>query len=123
MARKQTLKQIAEETKAKEEHAARVHAALHWTETVPPPDVAPPERLSRGLTTGYVFNAHTRHVSVACSSSVGHAIGRTNDTTSHGSIEMYSTRRLALIALRCAMERQFAEALESVDRRIEREPS
>ena len=120
-------------------YEARLRAALHWADDAPTPDVAPPsggwkelptDYVSTDyvstwnvLTTGYVFNAHAQRVDVACSSSIGHTIGRTDDTVSQGSLRMYSTRRLALQALRAALQRECAERLMRVELMIEAEGS
>lgn len=71
--------------------------------------------------TGWLFNAYSRRVTVACSSSISHAFGRNDQTTTQGSAHLYSTRARALRALRVAMEREFAAALAKVDMEIEKE--
>lgn len=98
---------------------ARIRAALHWTEMAPGPDVAPPS--GGGLSTGYLFNAYASRVNAACSSSVSHAFGQTDRTTTQGARWLYSTRLLALHALRSAVERECAERLAEIDRQIEEE--
>lgn len=105
-----------------QQHEERIRAALRWT-AAPERDVPPPSVAERGLrlTTGYTFHAYNRSVSVACSSSTHHAVGRTDRTTSQQPLALYSSRRLALQALRAALEREFAEALEKIDRQIEKE--
>ena len=115
MPRKPTKAEIAAQAAAAEvERQARIRAALHWTDDADiAPDVPPPS--GQGLTTGYMFNAYSRRVDVACSSSVFHAIGRTDRTTTQRPIWLYSTRARALHALRVALERQFAEELAKID--------
>lgn len=107
------------EHQEQEAQEPRIRAALRWTEPAPGPDVAPPSW--DGLSTGYLFNAHTNRVDVACSSSVSHAFGRTDQTTTQGARRLYSTRLLALQALRNAVERACAERLTAIDRQIEQE--
>jgi hypothetical protein len=97
-------------------------ALRHYPEVLP--DVAPPESRigSFGeLTTGYMFNAYSKTVSCACSSSTSHAIGLTNRTTSQRPIFMYSTKKLALKAMLYEMSQNFASALRDVEKKIEAE--
>ena len=110
---------------ATQQQTARVRAALRWTEQAPPPDVLPPEHVygDTGLSTGYIFNVYKPSIDVACSSSASHTIGRLDRTTSQRPLRLYSTRLLALQALRNAMERDFAEKLAAIDAQIEQERS
>lgn len=98
---------------------ARIRTALRWTEPAPGPDVPPPDGF--GLSTGYLFNTYTNRVDVACSGPVSHAFGRTDRTTTQGARRLYSTRLLALQALRNAVERECAERLAAIDQQIEQE--
>jgi len=84
------------------------------------PDVPPPTVYEMGdvLTKGFVFNLYGSRVSVACSSSVSHAVGRNDKTARKQSIALYSTRKLALQAMRREMEMNFARELRAVDRMI-----
>jgi hypothetical protein len=98
---------------------ARISAALHWSDDSDiAPDVPPPERWNE-LTTGWTFNSYGRRVEVACSSSVYHAVGRTDKTTAQRPLSLYSTRERALRALRVALEREFATELAKIDRLLE----
>jgi len=90
-------------------------AALRWTEKVLP-DVPPRSKFTEGLTTGWL-PCYTR-VEPACSSVVSHAIGQTHETTSQGSRSLYSTKLLALKALRHEMELRFANELAGIDIQI-----
>lgn len=109
------------EAQAAIEQARRISAARRWTDDSDiEPDVPPPSGFNE-LTTGWVYNAYARRIDVACSSSVSHAIGRTDRTTTQGARALYSTRERALRALRVALERQFAEELAKVDALLERE--
>jgi len=109
----------------REQHEARIRAALHWTEAAEGPDVLPPERV-RGIATGYLFNAYTNRVDVACTGSVSHAFGSTDETTTQGARRLFSTRLRALLALRNAVEWECAERhsdLYSVGELREPQPS
>jgi hypothetical protein len=121
VSKKKTKAQLDYE--AAEERAQRqlrVVGALRWSDySVPEPDVKPPS-IGQGstLTEGWMFNVHTQRVFVACSSASGHALNRVDQTTSQGSLALYSTRVRALRALRCAMEQAFAEQLDRIDVQI-----
>jgi hypothetical protein len=106
---------------AARQDAERIRVALCWTEDAGGPDIPPPEGYGDELTRGYVFNAYTDRVDVACSSGGAHAIGRTDKTTSQRPIPLYSTRRRALLALRNAVEQECAERLARIDAQIEAE--
>lgn len=114
----QAVRLQAEEAARMREEEARTRAALHWTEPAPPPDVMPPTGVF-ALSTGYTFNVHAQRVDVACSSSISHSVGRTDRTTTQEPKRLYSTRLLALQALRNAMEWRFAEQLAKIDKQIE----
>ncbi len=104
----------------------RLAKSLRFTEPVRP-DVPPPTSEERGnrLTVGYDFagalGTAGGRVEVACSSSVHHALGRTDKTTSQGSRALYSTRLLALRALRHEVEQECAKRLAGIDKQIEQE--
>lgn len=106
----------------KELEDAKIAAALRWTAPVAP-DVNPPSPMHPGerLSKGFLFNAHSREVRPSCSSSISHSYGRDDKTTSQGARALYSTRLLALKALRHECEKQFAEILRIIDKRIEGE--
>lgn len=84
------------------------------------PDVQPPGTWG-GLSQGWHFNCHAEKVSIACSSSTSHAIGRNDKTQSQNPIKLYSTRLLALKAMRYSMECDFAKKLAKVDSEIAKE--
>ena len=88
-------------------------AALRWTEQVLP-DIPVPvrNRLTKGWLAGY------DRVDIACSSCVFHAYGRNDKTTTQQPVALFSTKLLALKALRYEMERRFAEQLANIDRQI-----
>ena len=111
---------LARQALAREE---RIRAALRWTGPAPERDVPPPDSGLAGLplTTGWTFHPYNCRVEVACSSSVHHAVGRIDRTTTQEPLALYSSRLLALRGLRAAKEREFAGVLERIDREIERE--
>lgn len=93
-----------------------IRDALCWTATVRP-DVAPPTA-SDGDRKGWLFNAYGERVDRACTSSVSHAFGRDDKTTTQKPKALYSTRLLALRALRNAVESEAAEKLSKIDNEI-----
>lgn len=68
------MTRITKAERERQEQGARIRAALRWTKPAPGPDVPPPDGF--GLSTGYLFNAYTNRVDVACSGAVSHAFGR-----------------------------------------------
>ena len=105
--------------------ALRQLAALRWTAPVAP-DVQPPATFG-GASTGYFFNAYSAEVSPGWSSSIYHGHGaapaKAGLTGSQGARALYSTRLLALRAMRHAIELECARKLASVDLAIEEESS
>ena len=79
----------------------------------------PPEVFSGTLSTGYLYNAYTMRVDVACSSSVYHGVGRTDKTSTQRPVWLYSTKSLAATAMRFDIELECAEKLYRVDCTIE----
>ena len=112
---KQTRKQLAEQ--AEQARESRIRAALHWTEEAPGPDVLPPTGME--LATGYLFSVSCLRVDPACTSFSLHSAYRSDKVTTQGSRRLYSTRLLALRALRNAVERECADRLAKVDQMIE----
>ncbi len=81
------------------------------------PDVAPPE--SDGvLSVGWHFNTHNLRLEKGCSSNVYHSDYKTDETTTQGTRWFYSTKRLALLAMRAAVELEHAERIERINRMI-----
>lgn len=112
-------KEAAELAAAKK--AVIVARALNWSEPVLP-DVPVPKGSVE--TTGYLYNDHSHCVIYARSSSLYHATSWDRmpaKTTSQGSRSLYSTKLLALRALRHAMEKRFADELAEVDIQIQQE--
>lgn len=73
-----------------------------------------------GLVTGWFYNAYSKEVSHGCSSSVNHSVYNIDKTRSQGPVEMYSTKLLALKAMRYAVELDCARNLRAIDIRIEK---
>lgn len=90
--------------------------AFRFTEHVEK-DVHPPKGWNE-LSTGWVYNAYNKNVTVACSSSIYHGIGRVDETNAQKPIRMYSSKLKAYKALRYELERKFAEELAGIDRII-----
>lgn len=99
------------------ENALRIAKAFRFTEEVRP-DVNLPVN---GLAKGFLFNDYTREVVPACTSWSNHAFGRDDRTDSQRGRRLYSTRLLALKALRYAVEQVVASQLAEIDRQIEAE--
>ena len=104
-----------------------LYRALRWTASIET-DVSVPESSygnTEGLAKGFLFNDYLGgpRVERACSSSVGHAFGQDDRTTTQNPRRLYSTRLLALKALRYALEKKCAEKLLEIDRQIQKEES
>lgn len=104
---------------------ALTRAAFVRTQSVAT-DVPPPSL--RGdfgqLSKGWMYVAeHSDYprVEPACSSSVSHGIGSQDKTYSQNSMSLYSTKLLALRALRHSIENICAERLRRIDKMIEDE--
>jgi len=91
--------------------------ALHFYPKVEP-DIMPPESYSTILN-GYDYNVHCKEVVKACTSSISHNYGRWDKTTSQGSRRLYSTPKLAYMALLSDMAEKYAEELREVEKRME----
>lgn len=96
----------------------KVKLALRWTDHIFY-DVPAPPPTSDGLTIGWL-PCYDR-VEKACSSSTFHGLGTIDKTTSQGPKPLFSTRLLALKALRNDMEARFARELYKVDQWIKEE--
>lgn len=104
-------------------HALRIRSALMWTLPIAP-DVPPPGHGdytsgSMSLTKGFLHNAYSSRVEPACSSSISHNFGSNERTNQQRAVWLYSTRVLALRAMRYEVERQSAVRLMEIDRLIE----
>lgn len=104
------------------ERNLRITAALRWTEKVAP-DVPRPER---DFTSGYTFNAYSQIVDCAWSTPGAHGIGHVSPDAQRArgvsgrqnSISLYSSRLLALRAMRYELEMECAIKLAKVDAEI-----
>ena len=127
----QKIVELHEEESRHQQKRAAVMRALRWSnETEIRPDVPPPPHSSDMLSVGYTYNEHllsgvcgsaSRAVSTACSSSTSHCVGRTDKTSTQHPMRLYSTRLLAMRALRCKVELQFAIILAGIDAEIKQE--
>jgi hypothetical protein len=103
--------------------AALTASALRSTSPVPR-DLAPPlnsyERSGPSLTHGWDFNTYRGTTEKACSSSIYHGFGW-DHVSSQQPRSLFSTRLLALKAMRYEIEQESAKRLRAVDRMIEEE--
>ncbi len=95
----------------------RLAKALRWTEPIAL-DVAPPSAWGT-LSKGWLYNAYTFCVEVACSSQNGHAFGSNDKTISQQPQWLYSTKKLALQAMRNEVELDAAKKLARLDAEID----
>ena len=94
--------------------------ALRFTETPAGPDVPPPD--FAGLSKGFLYHAHGEgRVAPACSSAVSHNFGSNEKTSTQNPRHLYSTKLLALRALRHEMELDCAKRLARIDALIAQE--
>lgn len=98
---------------------ANTLSALRWTDPVEK-DLPRPDR---GSTSGWDYNAYSVRVYQAWSEPVSHGDGpaRNGYSGSQGGIALFSTKLLALKALRHAVECDSAEKLRKIDEMIEKE--
>lgn len=126
-------KKKADKTKENEAALLRdalLRDALRWTHPVEPDLAAPNWNGNGGPILGYRFNAFSQRVGEAWSSPGRHGDGhvpalvgdrRSHQVASQGSIPLYSTRRLALMALRHELEKVAAQTLRNIDQLLEAE--
>jgi hypothetical protein len=111
------LKEKAEFARLQDE--VRIARALRWTEPVARDLPAP--HIAGTVTQGWEHNDF--EVYQAWSSCIRHGSGVCVEgggiLTANGRRDLYSTELLALRALRCELERKAAEALATIDARIE----
>ncbi len=96
----------------------RIQSALRWSSPVEP-DIAPPT--NGGLVNGYLpigMLSDYPAVSDACTSSISHGLTHGKTSTQRPK-HLYSTRMLALLALRHMVEKECANRLARVDLAIE----
>jgi len=87
------------------------------------PDVKPPESFSDILSVGYWpyrgGNYNFPRVEPACSSSVGHSVGRTDRTTTQQPRWLYSTKSLAARSLLYEVEQSYLNEMGEILKKIE----
>lgn len=103
-----------------EEESIKVKMALRFTDEVLP-DLKKPEYSSGEMTKGWSFNSYNMSVGKACSTSNSHSVWGDEKTTSQGGIDIFSTRILALKAMRHEVEMECAYNLRKIDIMIEGE--
>ncbi len=82
------------------------------------PDIPPPDSQSEGLSVGWHFNSHSCTVDQGCSSSVYHSTWSTEKTNSQGARAFYSTKRLALLAMKQELELDHASKIARINQQI-----
>jgi hypothetical protein len=85
---------------------------------VPPPPIG---KGTETLSTGWHYNIYNQEVDRGCSSCIYHSTYSDTKTTSQGTIWLYSSKLLALQAMRAQIEREFAKKLADLDLLIEQE--
>ena len=97
---------------------AETLAALRWTSPVQP-DVGVPKT---GYSQGWDYNSYSQRVWIGWSSTVSHGTGVIADARFvigvQGARKMYSTKTLALAAMRHELEKKAAADLLKIDRLI-----
>lgn len=101
---------------------AKTQAALRWTAPVEPDVPAPSYNSKPGIAEGYHYNSYSLAVPKMWSTSLYHGQGeRSKYGGSQGSRSLYSTKLLALRAMRHSIECECAKKLRDIDRLIEAE--
>ena len=114
--KKEDLEKLERE---KEIELEKVKAALKFTNIIEE-DVPVPSGTFK-IVNGYSYKAFSISVEKSCSSSIGHCMWGWDKTSSYGTIRQFSTRLLALKALRNAVELKSAQNLRKIDIMIEKE--
>ena len=96
-----------------------IKPSLRLTEEVLPD--LPIPKSSDGLVKGYGFNVYSGRVSETCSNSINHNPNNNIKTNSQNPMEQYSTKLLALKALRYQTELEVAKKLRAIDIQIKAE--
>jgi len=97
-------------------------------------DALHPKYLTRGIchdipaptesgvvTKGWVYSMYNEVVIPACSSNISHGVNSHTDLRSQCAIPLYSTKKLALQAMRAELEGVYARKLAKIDEDIEKE--
>lgn len=99
----------------------KVKLALRLTDKIYPDLKKPDGSDYKQMNKGWYFNAHSMQVSKACSTSHGHSVWSDEKTSSQNGIDIFSTRLLALKAMRHEVEMKSARDLRRIDVMIEKE--
>jgi hypothetical protein len=100
-----------------EMEALRTRLALHFYPKVEP-DILPPLYFDV-IENGYTYNVYLKRVEKACTSRMYHSYGQWDKTSSQGSIELYSTPKLAYMAMLHDMADMYAADMREVEKRME----
>lgn len=106
-----TKKEIAIVEDLKRQLALRFYPKVY-------PDINIPES---GIVNGWLFNAYSKRVEKACTSSINHNYGGWDKTTARSPRRLYSTKKLAYLALLSEMADIYACELRDVQKRMELE--
>ncbi len=103
----------------------KISLSLRFTDKVIKDIPVPVPILCSGsqLIKGFTYNEHSVQVNESCSTSVGHSVHSNKKTSSQNGISMFSTKILALKALRNSLEVKAANVLYKIDKLIEEELS
>lgn len=103
------------------EDQLRLAKAMRFTIKISP-DVMPPAfENGKELRKGWLFNTYSRTVERGCTCSLYHSFGTDEEARSQNPMPLYSTKRLALMALRNRVEIELARELAQIDEAIEDE--
>jgi len=95
--------------------------ALRFTEEILPDIDKPSSEKMYEIINGWSFNSYSLRIEKSCSSSHFHSISNWDKTTSQQGIKQYSSRLLALKAMRHEVELKCAKELRKIDLMIEKE--
>ena len=102
-----------------EMEALKTRLALHFYPEVLP-DIQPPEDYSK-VVNGYTFNTYSGRVEKACTSGGYHSIGLWDKTRSQSPMALYSTAKLAYMAMLHDKAKMCAAELRAIEKRMEQE--
>jgi hypothetical protein len=101
--------------------ALKTRLALRFTADAPIQPDLPPPKSGEPMTTGYLYNTHSHKAVHACSTTIYHGYDSKTEARRQQPMHLYSTKTLALRALRQKLEEMYAEKLRGIDRQIEAE--
>jgi hypothetical protein len=84
------------------------------------PDITPPSEWSK-LNKGWLFNTYSLRIDHGCTSTSYHSRLYTHKTDAQQSVHLYSTKLLALEAMRADYIRQCCKKIEEIDEQIKAE--